>query len=624
MAIASVTTLLLGCLLFVWAAPPTGTETQLYPWMNNCGFGSNGDFDQMQNAFALQDNKDYSKISVGTLDFYTQIGQAKDNIIAQGQTIPLRIDSTGALYFLVSSSHGPAPDAQVALHYTDGSMTVSRLDVPDWQVSQLSQVLDRILGLPWRLNNGATGALFAIPVYFDPSKSLRSLKLPNDDRVHVFAIKTSLQKHQAPQWLEDAKFGIFIHWGVYSVPAWSAVGKEYSEWYWWQMGHEPTFSNHRDTYGENFNYDDFIPRLPNTPDPATWLDLVTKANARYFVFTTKHHDGVALWDTSVSQRSTVHMGPKRDFVASLMETAKQPAYAHLKRGLYFSLPEWFHPQYKDDSLGWHGPPKNPYTGKTIEYTNSPVIRDFVNELQVPQAMELIEHHEPDIFWCDIGGINNSSAWQSEFYNQASAKGRQVSVNDRCGNGISDFTTVEYKSNAVAPSRFWEATRGIDPYSFGYNRATKPEQYATTEALVQELVDVVSKGGNLLLNIGPDMNGHVVEPMGTRLIEMGDWIDNAGEDCLFNTTRYWVAPNGVQQQDTRIRFTVAGHALFMFTLDKPPQELVIPVPVPIHSGVTTALGKVKVPWRLDKQGRVVLEITQEALDAGKYVWVFKIS
>ena len=143
-----------------------------------------------------------------------------------------------------------------------------------------------------------------------------------------------MQQHQAPQWLEDAKFGIFIHWGLYTVPAWAPVGKEYSEWYWWQMNHDPTKSYHRETYGEQFNYDDFIPKLPSTPDPSKWLDLVNKSRARYFVFTTKHHDGFALWNTSVNERSSVHLGPKRDFVDALMTAAKKPAYAHLKRGLY--------------------------------------------------------------------------------------------------------------------------------------------------------------------------------------------------------------------------------------------------------------------------------------------------
>ncbi|KAI9250532.1 alpha-L-fucosidase-domain-containing protein [Phascolomyces articulosus] len=738
MAIGFITTLLITCLVLVWAAPPSTTETQLYPWLNNRGCGSKGDFDTQGNAFALEKGKNNTIVPVpgSILSFHTHIGETKDNVAAQGQTIPLVLpESTGALYLLVSSSFGPVPDAEIIIQYHDSTKSISRIDVPDWQESQLNQVLDRTLGIPWKVSNGNTGAFYVIPVYVNPSKRIRALQLPKDDRVHVFAIqplgpnkekggahivsarpaqlwddqgrqiiririhntspetikdiqvsiqngggqaliprlapghftmvnvgvsspssttttsitidathsesvsfelnlgliqydstKASLQQHQAPQWLEDAKFGIFIHWGLYSVPAWAPVGKEYSEWYWWQMSHEPTYSHHRDTYGEQFNYDDFIPQLPSTPDPSKWLDLISKSRARYFVFTTKHHDGFALWDTKVNERSSVKLGPKRDFVDALMTAAKQPAYSHLKRGLYFSMPEWYHPEYNDESLGWHGPPKNPYTGKTIPYTGyNPPIQDFVNEVQVPQAMELIEQHEPDIFWCDIGGINNSSAWQVPFFNKAASKQRQVSVNDRCGNGISDFTTVEYKPNANAPSRFWEATRGIDPYSFGYNQATQPSQYATTQSLLQELVDVVSKGGNLLLNFGPDMHGNVAEPMEKALIDMGNWIDQVGPECLFNTTRYWVAPSGIEQDKIRLRFTISEHAFYMFALDKPPQgAFTIPVPVPkIESGIETTTG-VQVPWHLDAQGQVVLQFSKQAIDANQHVWVFKMT
>ncbi|KAG2215538.1 hypothetical protein INT45_010724 [Circinella minor] len=738
MGIGLITTILIACLVLVWAAPPSTTETQIYPWLNNRGCGPNGDFDNLGNSFAIEKGKNNTIVSVpgSILSFHTHIGENKDNVVAQGQKIPLTLPkSTGALYLLASSFYGPVPDAETIIQYQDSTTSVSRINVPDWQEGQLNQVLDRTLGIPWKISNGNTGAFYVIPVYIDPSKSVRALQLPNDDRIHVFAIqslgsikeskkggihiisarptqlwddhgrqivrvrihntspetikdiqvnikngggqttiprlapghftvinvgvpnnqdgkklitidatnsesvsfeldlgfvqyestKTSLQQHQAPQWLEDAKFGIFIHWGLYTVPAWAPVGKEYSEWYWWQMNHDPTKSYHRETYGEQFNYDDFIPKLPSTPDPSKWLNLINKSRARYFVFTTKHHDGFALWNTSVNERSSVHLGPKRDFVDALMTAAKEPAYAHLKRGLYFSLPEWFHPEYNDESLGWHGPPKNPYTGQTIPYTGyNPPIKDFINQIQVPQAMELINQHEPDIFWCDIGGINNSSEWQSPFFNNAASRKRQVSVNDRCGNGISDFTTVEYKPNSNAPSRFWEATRGIDPYSFGYNKATKPDQYAGAQPLLQELVDVVSKGGNLLLNFGPDMNGNVVEPMEKTLIEMGEWIDLVGPECLFNTTRYWVAPSGVEQDKIRLRFTVSENAFYMFALDEPPQgEFTIPIPVPkIESGVATATG-IEVPWKINSQGLVVLQISEQVINANKHVWMFKI-
>ena len=131
-----------------------------------------------------------------------------------------------------------------------------------------------------------------------------------------------------------------------------------------------------------------------------------------------------------------------------------------------SLPEWYHPSYHDGSIHWDGPPRNPYTRKQVEYHGAPKVKDFVNDVQVPQFFELIHQYEPDIMWCDIGGINNSTVWQAEFLNRAKKKGNQVTMNDRCGNQVSDFATVEYQGIDYIPERFWESTRGVDPYSFG--------------------------------------------------------------------------------------------------------------------------------------------------------------
>lgn len=131
-----------------------------------------------------------------------------------------------------------------------------------------------------------------------------------------------------------------------------------------------------------------------------------------------------------------------------------------------SLPEWYHPSYHDRSINWDGPPKNPYTNKILPYHGAPAVNDFVNDVQVPQIHELIHEYEPDIMWCDIGGINNSTAWQATFLNEARKKGKQVTMNDRCGNDVSDFATIEYRGIDYVPERFWEATRGVDPHSFG--------------------------------------------------------------------------------------------------------------------------------------------------------------
>jgi alpha-L-fucosidase len=137
--------------------------------------------------------------------------------------------------------------------------------------------------------------------------------------------------------LKQSKFGIFIHWGLFSVPSWAPVGKAYAEWYWWRMNHkdDDAFEYHREHYGEDFNYDDFLNQWkPTKFNPNAWLDLIDKSRAKYYVFTTKHHDGIALFNTSVTDRSTTHLlQPSRDFVKELLDVSESK-YPHLKRGLY--------------------------------------------------------------------------------------------------------------------------------------------------------------------------------------------------------------------------------------------------------------------------------------------------
>lgn len=150
-----------------------------------------------------------------------------------------------------------------------------------------------------------------------------------------FFLSSSLSQHESPAWFDRAKFGIFIHWGIFSVPAWGPVGKEYAEWYWRRMGNPDTatYSHHREHYGINRNYDDFIPEFTADQFNArTWLKLFKDAGAKYFVIVTKHHDGFALFESKVTNRTSWSLGPKRDFIKELFEAAED--YPELKRGLY--------------------------------------------------------------------------------------------------------------------------------------------------------------------------------------------------------------------------------------------------------------------------------------------------
>ena len=146
----------------------------------------------------------------------------------------------------------------------------------------------------------------------------------------------SLHGHSVPYWYESAKFGIFIHWGLYSVPSWAPVGADYAEWYWWNYNRKgsATYNYHKSFYGPDIEYDDFISTWkPDQFDPQKWLDVIDSSGAKYFVFTTKHHDGFALFDTQVTDRSSAKMNPYKDFTRELLTLAKNE-YPHLKRGVY--------------------------------------------------------------------------------------------------------------------------------------------------------------------------------------------------------------------------------------------------------------------------------------------------
>ncbi|MEU1481236.1 alpha-L-fucosidase [Streptomyces sp. NPDC005760] len=432
--------------------------------------------------------------------------------------------------------------------------------------------------------------------------------------------EASLSGHQAPYWFHSAKFGIFIHWGVYSVPAWAPVGTQYAEWYWDQMQdpNNPTYAHHRDTYGEDFAYDDFIPRFTAEKfDPRAWVELFRDAGAQYHVLTSKHHEGFALWDTKVSDRNAVKMGPKRDLVRELFEASRRYT-PELHRGLYFSMPEWFNP---DNPWMGHAP-RNPYTLAPVPYTGYRAGKDFVKDYQAPQMLELIHGYDPELIWCDIGGANDSVHVLAEYFNHAKNRARpiDVTVNNRSGISFHDFTTPEYTTYDNTVIAKWESSRGLDPFSYGYNQATPDGSYMTTEQVVRSLVDIVSKNGNFLLDIGPRADGTIPEIMQTRLRETGQWLRTNGE-AVYDTT-YW---SKMAQLGEDLRFTVRpNRAFYVHSLVQPGSRLTVEAPVPIRSGDTvTMLGHDRpLSWTVSN-GALVIDVPAAARRAGQHVWVFKV-
>ena len=325
----------------------------------------------------------------------------------------------------------------------------------------------------------------------------------------------SVYAHESPQWFNGAKYGIFIHWGVYSVPGWGNKGsnESYAEWYWWDMNLGPdtpeeTYQYNLETYGPKHNYDEFIPDFTASVwDPKEWVDLFADAGAQYFVQVTKHHDGFALFDlpANVTKRTSVELGPHRDLLQELFDAAREHQ-PQLHRATYFSLPEWFSPAYAPYGFSsWPGGnATNPYTNETLPYTGFVPVEDYVEDVILPE-MQTLAAMGSEILWCDIGGPNLTAQFAAEYFNANAEQGRQVMTNNRCGTP-GDFDTPEYARYGSVQVRKWESNLGMDPFSYGYNRDTPDDAYMKPDTLVTSLVDIVSKNGNFLLDVGPTANG----------------------------------------------------------------------------------------------------------------------
>ncbi|MFI6322874.1 alpha-L-fucosidase [Nonomuraea sp. NPDC050556] len=434
----------------------------------------------------------------------------------------------------------------------------------------------------------------------------------------------SLARHEVPQWFEDAKLGIFVHWGAYAVPAFAPVGA-YAEWYWKRLqdNARPEFKQHHlDTYGPQVTYDDFFQQWKaDRFDARAWTSLFKEGGAKYYTLVTKHHDGIALWDTKTTDRNTVKYGPHRDFVKELAQVDQG-----LKRGYYYSMPEWFNPKMPRIGGGWFGgtPPKNWLTGEPVPYTGYKEIGDYVKDHQFPQLKELIDQYRPDVVWCDIGlgNVNNSTELNAYYFNQAAARGQEVAVNNRCGTNVpADFTTPEYSVEPDIKKAKWEASRGIG-HSYGYNAEEKPEDYLTADQLIDSFVDVVSKNGNLLLNMGPKADGSMYETQAARVRELGAWLKVNGE-AIYGS-RYWTQAED-KGANVPIRYTTQPHAFYATALRWPGASLKLTAPVPAKDGDKVYLlgnqGPLK--WTRDADGAITVD-TSKVSDPGTGAYTFRFA
>lgn len=442
-----------------------------------------------------------------------------------------------------------------------------------------------------------------------------------------------VEQHSSPEWYNDAKFGIFIHWGIYAVSAWSD-GSRYSEWYDYWLHNDnvngTVYNHHKNTWGTNVTYDDFIPKFTAEKFNASeWVKLFSDAGAGYFVLTTKHHDGFALFDTKeTSDRNSVKLGPKRDFLRELMDTAaaEQP---HLKRGTYFSMPEWYNPLYKVHGryLFPGGLAHNPYTGVEEPYTGfKDSVKEYVTGVQYPQMKMLAEEYKTDIMWCDIGMDNNSTKFAAEWYAQTAAEGRQVVIDNRCGIA-GDFITPEMTKFDTVQLQKWESCASMDPYSFGYSAATRDDQYRSATNIIQSLVDIVAKGGNFLLNVGPKADGTIIPAMADPLREAGKWLKTNGR-AIYKTSTFPLVPE-VKTATAHVEITRTDKTFNLISVQDPATPTtVLPGTFPILSSdkinLVTDHGDVPVPFTYDG-ATLKLDLSKVTAQdrTGKPAYVFEV-
>ena len=452
----------------------------------------------------------------------------------------------------------------------------------------------------------------------------------------------SLQAHEVPEWFRDAKFGIFVHWGAYSVPAYGAVDGairqlSYAEWYWFIQllygGEGPINEYHLSTFGPSVVYDDFLRDWRAEEfDARAFTAAIADAGARYTVLVSKHHDGIALFRTRTTNRSTTDFGPRRDLVREFVDAARENG---LRVGLYYSLLEWFHPNYDgdngrthlSDALPLRYPERvNPFTNEPVEYLGYRPIDDFVEDHHLPQLRELVNQYDPDLLWFDGDWDLPMDYWRSleavsYFYNRH-GRHEEVVVNDRLGTGRpagatwwGDYPSLEYSLPDAIQERYFESTRGLGN-SFGYNQFESLDDYLTADEVIETLVDVVSKNGNLLLNIGPTASGTIPEVQLAVLRGVGAWQRQNG--AAIYSSRPWntAGRDGV-------RYTTQGRTLYVHLLEEPTPGMSVALSdaVPTDPTSVALLGCAGTGVSLDPRGAA---LTLDGPECGSHVWVVALS
>jgi alpha-L-fucosidase len=461
----------------------------------------------------------------------------------------------------------------------------------------------------------------------------------------------SLQKYEVPDWYKDAKFGIFIHWGVYSVPAFG------NEWYPRNMYRPDTdeYKHHLATYGpqSKFGYKDFIPRFKaQNFDPAVWARLFKESGAKYVVPVFEHHDGFTMYDSGLSDWTAAKMGPHRDLWGDLAKAVRAEglrlgASSHrVEHNFFLDGGRTIDSDVNDPQFAaFYGPAHIWLQSKQTLLTDWTYVSDAYLDDWLARDVEIVKKYQPDLFYFDwwIGQPRvrrHIAEFAAFFYNDAARRGSVGVINykDSAMEAHSAVLDIERgQLNDIRPL-YWQTDTSISNKSWGY---IENDSFKSSQTIVQQLVDIVSKNGNLLVNFGPRSDGTIPDEVQNVLREVGAWLQVNGE-AIYGTRPWKIYGEGPTKiiegafHDTDVqtftehdfRFTTKNNQLYACELAWPSAgEAVIHALTPTQldgrriSAVSLLGSSSPVTFESQPDG---LHLHVPASPPGKYAYCFKIT
>ena len=464
----------------------------------------------------------------------------------------------------------------------------------------------------------------------------------------------SLAQYRVPAWYEDAKFGIFLHWGVYSVPA------RENEWYPRLMYRRESevFNYHREHWGPQsmFGYKDFIPMFRAEHwDPIAWAELFKRAGAKYVVPVGEHHDGFPMYDCIFTDWTAVKMGPRRDVVGELGRAVRNQG---LRLGVsshrafnwsYYTFEPGFdtsNPRFS----GLYGtphaptPPINNHPGELRQTAPRDYLEDWFS-----RSINIVDRYRPDLLWFDFGFEAPEfepyrKQFAAHYYSQAEQWGQEVVINykhDAYPDNVAVLDIERGLLDKIRP-RPWQTDTSVSRKSWGY---IHDDEFKPAAELVHELVDIVSKRGCLLLNVGPKPDGTIPEEARAILLEIGAWLETNGE-AIYGT-RPWKAfgegPTKLAGGDFAeekhpgftaedVRFTAKDGAVYCVCLGRPTLEVRIKAlgsASPAQPGKITAVRLLgsdeNLKWTQGPEALAIQPASERPVCAGRpcdYAYTFK--